>query len=256
MYIGQLAQCLAECEACTQPGQKDRLSHTASSTAPTCFVQWANWTVMNSQSFSTNGSRFVDCLPTELSKSGQGHGTWKTISSIEAQRGGQKRPKGRCEFGPLFWRQESKAFSFQRFPNCLDSLDCIFMDFLGCFGFWGQRMPAKLFPLSISLHVTAFLQVPEFMDLWSDTRFASVRLTGYHVVGPLSHCKSEFQRFYVIFRFFSLHFLHVELKTAAISSKSLHGHDAMHYLYDLGSLIHWSWLIKNLHFVSPKMPEI
>lgn len=169
--------------------------------------------------------------------------------------GGQKRPKGRCEFGPLFWRQESKAFSFQRFPNCLDSLWFLRLlnlyGSLGCFGFWGQRMPAKLFPLSISLHVTAFLQVPEFMDLWSDTRFASVRLTGYHVVGPLSHCKSEFQRFYVIF---SLHFLHVELKTAAISSKSLHGHDGMHYLYDLGSLIHWSWLIKNLHFASPKMP--
>ena len=29
----------------------------------------------------------------------------------------------------------------------------------------------------------------------------------------------------------------------------------MHYLYDLGSLIHWSWLIKNLHFASPKMPR-
>lgn len=150
MYIGQLAQCLAECEACTQPGQKDRLSHTASSTAPTCFVQWANWTVMNSQSFSTNGSRFVDCLPTELSKSGQGHGTWKAISSIEAQRGGAKKDPNAGVNSTYSGCQESKAFSFQRFPNCLDSLDYLY----GFFGMFWILGPANASETVSSLHLS------------------------------------------------------------------------------------------------------
>ena len=115
----------------------------------------------------------------------QGHGYLEgNLKHRSPKGGGAKKDPNAGVNSTYSGCQESKAFSFQRFPNCLDSLDYL-MDFLGCFGFWGQRMPAKLFPLSISLHVTAFLQVPEFMDLWSDTRFASVRLTGYHVRGTL-----------------------------------------------------------------------